>query len=190
MIPKWNAAGLIPPIRPSQPGHSPDRSPYTVSIDVLVDYFSFSEKRIEILYGLLLYRKELYEIGIIDGFQWIDGSFVEKVEEAESRDPRDVDVVTFYALPNGQTQTSLLKDHSELFNHERIKSTFLVDSYYQQLGDKLSKNQIVRISYWYSMWSHRRDGIWKGFIQVDLNQTLDYEVLKVLNSKRLKGAWS
>ena len=29
------------------------------------------------------------------------------------------------------------------------------------------------IAYWYSMWSHRRDGSWKGFLQLDLHQARD-----------------
>jgi hypothetical protein len=85
---------------------------------------------------------------------------------------------------------SLLEENTKLFNHDYIKSKFLVDSYYEQLGNKLSKYQVDHISYWYSMWSHRRDGVWKGFIQVDLNPELDSEVIKTLHRKSLKGAWS
>lgn len=190
MIPEWNAIGLLPPIRPDQPGHSEDRSPYKVSIETLTDYFSYSEKRIEILEGFLAYRKELYSVGVVNGFQWLDGSFVEKVENIEDRDPRDIDVVTFYDLPEGQTQVSLLKQKAELFDHDGIKEKYLVDSYYQTLGNELSNYHVDQISYWYSMWSHRRNGIWKGFIQVDLSPELDKDAGKLLNRRKLEGAWA
>ena len=36
------------------------------------------------------------------------------------------------------------------------------------------------ISYWYSMWSHRRDGLWKGFVQVDLDSAQDPAALQLL----------
>jgi hypothetical protein len=32
---------------------------------------------------------------------------------------------------------------------------------------------VITISYWYSMWSHRRNGLWKGFVQVDISQGQD-----------------
>jgi hypothetical protein len=36
------------------------------------------------------------------------------------------------------------------------------------------------ISYWYSMWSHRRDGLWKGFVQVDLDSAQDPAAFQLL----------
>lgn len=106
-IPAWNSAGVLPPIRPGQAGHSPDRSPYSVDLSVFIDRFATSPQRITILDGLLRFRAELHSKGIVSGFQWLDGSFLEAVETLESRPPRDVDVVTFFELPHGEDQRSL-----------------------------------------------------------------------------------
>jgi len=32
---------------------------------------------------------------------------------------------------------------------------------------------VTAVSYWYSMWSHRRNGLWKGFVQVDISEKED-----------------
>ncbi len=100
-IPAWNSAGVLPPIRPNAPGSSPDRSPYVVDLAVLVDRFATSTERMAILDGLLRFRAALHAAGITSGFQWLDGSFLEQVEALEGRAPRDIDVVTFLALPQG-----------------------------------------------------------------------------------------
>lgn len=52
-------------------------------------------ERRELLKGLLEFRSELHRIGLVDGIQWLDGSFIENVEEIEGRHPKDIDVVTF-----------------------------------------------------------------------------------------------
>ena len=107
MIPTWTIAGVLPPIRPGQLGHSPDRSPYCVSLREVVEEFASSPKRIAILKELLDYRAALHQLGLISGFQWLDGSFMEDVETQESRSPNDVDVVTYFSLPSGETQATL-----------------------------------------------------------------------------------
>lgn len=96
MIPNWNISGLIPPIRPGQPGHSPERSPYRIGLMDIVNKFSETPERRNILSGLLRYRQALHDLGMINGFQWLDGSFMENVETTQSRHPNDIDVVTFF----------------------------------------------------------------------------------------------
>lgn len=41
--------------------------------------------------------------------------------------------------------------------------------------------------YWYSMWAHRRDLSWKGFIQIPLNPQLDVVAMTILNSATTGG---
>lgn len=79
MIPAWNMAGVIPPIRPGQPGESLDRSPYIASLTTVVDRFALSPERLKILNGLLNYRSALHALGLTNGFQWLDGSFMENI---------------------------------------------------------------------------------------------------------------
>jgi hypothetical protein len=173
MIPDFNMAGVLPPIRPGQDGISPDRSPYPVALHAVVDRFAKTPERIAILQGLLDYRAALHGIGVNSGFQWLDGSFMEQVEVLESRPPNDVDAVTFFYLPQGVDQRTLATQHGALFTPKDIKENFNVDGYPVTLGTHMTPYHIKNISYWYSMWSHRRDGLWKGFIQVDLSPTED-----------------
>lgn len=92
---EWNNLGVLPPIYPGDLGHSPNRSPYPINMSKIVSILGFSEPRQAILQGLLNYRAALYDLGIVQGFQWIGGSFVEDIERLECRNPNDVDVVTF-----------------------------------------------------------------------------------------------
>lgn len=183
-IPDWNSAGVLPPIRPNAPGSSPDRSPYVVDLDVLFDRFATSPERMAILDGLLQFRAGIHAVGITSGFQWLDGSFLEQVEALEGRAPRDMDVVTFFDLPSGQDQRSLVQSHGKLFDQKHVKATYAMDAYFVVLGEPLDKGSVRRVSYWYSLWSHRRDGLWKGFVQVDLDPSQDGDARAILNLAR------
>jgi len=108
-IPAWNAFGVLPP---AQGGlTSAGRSPYTVSLTDLVLHYGTSTERCAIIAGFLRYRAALHAAGLVAGFQWVNGSFVENVEEQEGRPPNDIDVVTFYHLPVGSSQASLVAAH-------------------------------------------------------------------------------
>ena len=61
-----------------------------------------------------------------------------------------------------------------------VKQMYRVDSNWQILGEPMEASSVRWISYWYSMWSHRRDGLWKGFVQVDLDSTQDPAALQLL----------
>ena len=134
MIPEWNIANVLPPIRPGESGSSANRSPYRVSLFQLMERFSISAERIKILQGLLTYRRELHQIGIAAGFQWLDGSFMEDIETLESHSPNDMDVVSFFHLPEGIDQRKLAEDHAQLFIPAQTKSQFHVDAYASILG--------------------------------------------------------
>lgn len=188
MIPAWNIAGVLPPIRPGAPGHSPDRSPYLAELADLVDKFSTSPERIAILDGYLKLRAAFHAAGVVSGFQWVDGSFLEHVEVLESRSPADIDVVTFFDLPVGLSEVDLYNLVPRLFDHDQVKATYKVDHYPNVLGKAIDAFQIRQISYWYSMWSHRRDGLWKGFIQVSLDPAQDIQALQTLAAKLPAGA--
>ena len=188
MIPAWNPSHVLPPIRPGQKGTSPDRSPYSVSLPQVVERFASSPDRIAILRGLLAYRDELGKHGIFHGFQWLDGSFMEHKEVLEEAPPNDMDVVTFFRLPEGETQKTLAPKISDLFNSEKTKLQYHVDAYPCILGEPMENNHVKRVSYWYSMWSHRRNSLWKGFLQVNLSQEEDHAASGLLNSIEQEGS--
>jgi hypothetical protein len=181
VLPQWNSAGVLPPVKPEMPGSSPERSPYRITLASFVDRFATTPERMKILDGVLRFREHLHALGIVSGFQWFDGSFLEQIEILENRHPRDMDVVTFFDLPAGENQRSLLQKAGQLFDPKHLKDIFAVDGYFSVLGQPVDVRQVQSISYWYSMWSHRRDGLWKGFVQVDLDSSQDAEARAVLN---------
>lgn len=180
MIPAWNLAGVLPPIHPGEAGHSVNRSPYQVTLSEVVEGFSGSSQRVSILQGLLNYRAALHALGIVRGFQWLDGSFMEQVEVLEARPPQDMDVVTFFHLPAQETQASLATKAAHLFSPAQTKASYQLDAYPCILGLPTEQHHVQQIAYWYSMWSHRRDGVWKGFVQVDLTPADDSAARRML----------
>lgn len=167
-IPDWTAQGFLPPNDPGDPT-SFERSPYVVTIADFIRRFGTTLKRRAILMGLLAFREALHAAGLNHGFQWVDGSFLEDVETNYRRDPEDVDVVTFFKLPEKQSQESFALAHPALFNHDETKSQHNVDAYFVCLDDNLPEELVKQSAYWYSVWSHRRDSQWKGYVQIDLS---------------------
>jgi hypothetical protein len=180
----WNSRGLLNPI--SSP-LGMRRAPYFVTLGDLVGRFAASVERCKILRGFLEYRAALHAIGITEGFQWIDGSFMEDIETLEGRPPGDIDVVTFYKIPQGETQDSLLQRNTALFpetkeEKENLKAMFRVDGTMSTLDTK--QNLLIKqIVFWYSLWAHRRDQTWKGFVQIDLNGKDDANALTAIEAK-------
>lgn len=186
-IPNWNAQGVLPPNNPLDP-ISAERSPYIVSLTDLVLHFGITPKRRTILVGLLNFRAALHAAGLGNGFQWVDGSFLEDIETIESRAPADMDVVTFFHLPQGQTQQSFASAHPEIFNHADTKNRFHVDAYFVPLDDNPPAYLVERSAYWYSLWSHRRNGQWKGYLQIGLSPTDDATAKAELQKAAGEGA--
>ncbi len=178
-IPDWNALGLLPPIDPETPTNV-ERSPYQVSLTDLVLRFGTSPERKAILIGFLKYRAVLHQFGAKEGFQWLDGSFMEEVEILESRPPRDIDVVSFI-------HGTLPEDADAYVEHGAAKTNFSVDSYFVELDELPPRELTLWSAYWYSMWSHRRTQAWKGFLQVELAPTEDAEALAWLSQTELGG---
>ena len=128
-IPDWDWNGLIPPIRPGTPEEEETapftRSPYEAELEQLVDRFLVSPERAMLIGGFLDYRAALHQIGITKGFQWVNGSFVEEVEDWEENPhaPNDIDVVTFY-YPSDAEEWDVMA----LFYPNETKSRFNVDA--------------------------------------------------------------
>jgi len=136
------------------------------------------------LFGYLAHRAELHKMGMNKGFQWLDGSFTEDIEMLEHRPPRDIDVVTF--TPADDTFFATLGvDEINLLGGDRdkLKKDFKIDFYVQSLSDP-AESLVAMTTYWYSMWSHRRTGQWKGFLKVDLSSILDVDAENLLVVRR------
>ena len=104
-------------------------SPYSCTTEELCRLFASNPVRRAILEGFLRLRAELLGLGI-QGFQWLDGSFVEDIAIREGREPNDIDVLTFVTDPSNMVDiTTLFTSRPELFNHATTKSTFRVDHF-------------------------------------------------------------
>ena len=109
----------------------------------------------------------------------------------EVRVPNDIDVVTFFDLPEGKSQGDIFQQFPELFPttrtaHLKLKEMYCVDAYLEHLG-KAPSRLVRQSSYWYSMWSHRRNQAWKGFVQIDLAPSADAEATAQLESLANQG---
>jgi hypothetical protein len=141
-------------------------------------------ERLDILKGFLKYRLQLHSIGIVTGFQWLNGSFLENVEIIRGVAPQDIDVTTFFYLPNGiKSEEELGARYPELFDPQKLKQKYHVDGYSVCLHPNRLSHCIQQTNYWYSVWSHQRDTFhWKGFVQIDLDPLEDQSLTSnVLN---------
>lgn len=117
----------------------------------------------------------------MQGFQWVDGSFVTDITKIEGREPRDIDVVTFFHLPTGYTQDALRRAYSDLFDRARNKSLYATDALFLVLDNTNLHYLAQRFAYYNSLWSHTRQWEWKGYLELDLSGNQDTQARTVLN---------
>ena len=178
MIPSFNHSGVLPPFVGE--AHSTDgRSPYVTDLATIGRQFATSDERQKIFEGLLGYRSALRGAGLVEGFQWIDGSFVEAVELTRQGPPGDVDVVTFGWRPKGMdidAWAALVEERADLFDPEESKRIYKCDAYFVDLG--MAPDWLVKqTAYWSGLFSHQRETfLWKGLLQIDLGRDLSIEI--------------
>ena len=115
-------------------------------------------------------RAALQAMGIKQGVQWLDGSFVEDIETLERRPPRDIDVVTFAPrpVPDLAQWRQLIGANLNVFDATASKQAYQCDHYFV---DTTKPVQIVVSDavYFISLFSHRRQTfLWKGLVRVPL----------------------
>jgi hypothetical protein len=171
MLPDFNLSGVLPPFLGADPasGGAAAMSPYLTDPVELVNKLNSSPERLTILRGFLDYRRDLMELGF-QGWQWIDGSFVENVEATQGRHPGDIDVVTFTNLPsNLDTQAKIdafSLAYAHLINPKQAKAKYKCDAYFIQLS---SPRPAVKLaSYFLGLFSHQREtAVWKGMLELE-----------------------
>ena len=167
-IPDWDASGLLPPFL-DIPTSGEGRSPYHVGLIDMVLRFGDTADRRALLTGLLDYRAALHAAGVREGFQWINGSFVEDTMGHSNREPNDIDLVTFFHTPAGQPQEALVY----LFRPQATKSQYGVDAYAVVLNEDGFSYLVRLAAYWNGLWSHGRSRQWKGYLEIDLSDSED-----------------
>ncbi|MBM2839431.1 MAG: hypothetical protein HW415_2056 [Deltaproteobacteria bacterium] len=173
MIPVCNQSGVLPPflpgVSPIEPGAM---APYRVSLLDVAHRYATSDERLKILKGFLTYREELRLLGFDQGFQWIDGSFVENIEANSGRPPRDIDLITFAHRPFQYTDNDVwrafLETRSDLFNPELSKGRYFCDAYFVDMTSH-PRYLINQTKYWFGLFSHQRETyLWKGMLEIPL----------------------
>lgn len=125
------------------------------------------------------------ENGIIDGFQWLDGSFIENIEITENRPPRDLDLVTFYGGLTIEEQQVKRGEFTEFFNPSLAKKNYKLDHYAVDYSYR-PEFTIEMTRYWIQLFTHNRLGIWKGILKLEVNTVeIDQEALTYLNNIEL-----
>lgn len=182
MIPAFNHNNVIPP-HLGNPTQISDVSPYECGIVEFCKHFATSSERIEILKGFVSFRMQMIENGIIHGYQWIDGSFSENIEESECRNPNDIDVVTFSKGLTPEFYNILKSSFPEFVSPAESKSKYKVDHYTVPF-DINPEFTVEYTRYWCQLFSHNRNGIWKGMLKLPLylNREEDEKALSYLNS--------
>jgi hypothetical protein len=173
-IPPFDGILNVLPPHLGNPTRPAELSPYVCTAEELCQRFATSPARKEILDGFLRLRQELMRLGI-EGFQWLDGSFLEDIETQESRNPVDIDVVTFISRPDNEVAiTAILSARRELWYKPQVKSTFRADHFLVPLCCE-PETLVESTRYWYGLFSHRRDPdrVWKGMLRIELAATDD-----------------
>jgi hypothetical protein len=179
MIPAHNQSGVLPPFIPgATPVDGGAMAPYPVTLIDIGRRFATNEKRKQILQGLTSYRKALREVGIVEGFQWLDGSFVEKVETTRGRPPNDIDIVTFSYRPKESKETNdwrqLIHSRPDLFDPEVSKNRYHCDAYFVDMSVH-PRLLVDQTKYWFGLFSHQRETfLWKGMLEVSLEEDESY----------------
>lgn len=194
MIPAFSHGEVLPPFVGTDVtgGERLPRSPYPASSEDLVQTFCTSPERAVILRGLFDFRASLRAEGFSEGFQWIDGSFVENCEAFRGRPPADVDVVSALRRPDAVRGDAEWVDFvtpkvPTLFNSQWVKANFHCDSYFMDLdSDPISVAE--QSAYWIGLFSHQRDTFrWKGMVQIDFSHAADDGAIALITER--EAAW-
>ncbi|TIL55425.1 MAG: hypothetical protein E5Y79_34390 [Mesorhizobium sp.] len=191
MIPEFGIGNILPPFMGSDAvGAQLPRSPYVATAVGLVERFCTSPARATILRGFLAFRAALRDLGFTDGFQWIDGSFVEDCESDRGRPPNDIDVVSLLVRPVEVREEAawgafINENLAAIFTSATNKQNFHCDSYFVDL-DIEAREVAEQGAYWFGLFSHQRDTFrWKGLVQIEL--VSDDEAAQTLINEREQG---
>ena len=182
MIPNFTLDGVLPPfLGPSPAGAMALMSPYEVKAFDVADRFGTTDNRKDILRGWLKHREALRSIGIDRGFQWLDGSFL------EDKEPNDLDLAAFLYRPSAiatdlAAWNDLLRKNAAFFMRDTVKNTYRLDSFFFDLEGN-PELLVSGAPYFLQLFSHRRSTqIWKGMLQVRMEDAQDdADALKLLS---------
>ena len=140
MIPAYTHSGVLPPYVGTGPQLAAGMAPYVASASEFVARFATTPERIALLRGFLAMRQAIAGLGIRDGFQWVNGSFVEDVESLRIQPPGDIDLVTFARRPvnagSDAAWRGIWSANPTLFVPSAAKNQFGCEAFFVDLTQK------------------------------------------------------
>jgi hypothetical protein len=171
-IPALNSHGVLPPHQ-GNPADRVSTSPYQATTLELCVKFSKTPARRAILKGYLGLRTLLHHLQITNGFQWVDGTFLEDGRHPKQKSPDHIQVVTF-CHPSPLFAEPEFSDLVEtLTSRKATRTQFQVD-HMPVLLSWPTETVIDHTRHWCGLLSHQREtGVWKGLLRIDLNTIAD-----------------
>lgn len=167
MIPSFDHNGVIPPYLGNPANGSNFVSPYPTDSLELCQRFATSKDRIAILKKFMAFREEMRNFGI-SGFQYLDGSFLEDIENStENRPPNDLDLLTFFMPLTRDQQIEIMKSFKDFGDRTLCKTNYSLDHMLISLG--MHPIQIVEFTrYFIQLFTHNRANVWKGMLKLEV----------------------
>lgn len=167
MIPLFDHNGVLPPYIGNPTHGSNFVSPYPTDSLELCKRFAISKERVKILKRYMAFREEMRKFGI-SGFQYLDGSFTEDIENSvEKRPPNDLDLLTFYMPLNIDQQTGIFNNFKDFSDRSTCKTNYCLDHMPINLG--IHPIHIVEFTrYYLQLFTHNRSNVWKGMLKLDV----------------------
>ncbi len=181
-IPNFNNQGLLPPHN-GNPADMSGSSPYPATTVELCNKFGTTAERREILKGFLQLRDLMRQLEVLEGFQWVNGRFMEQ-DIGKRKTPDHIQVVTFYKpspLVRHPDYAELVKP---LKNTKATRDRFLVDHSIVNL--EMTVEKIINHTRHYAgLLSHESEsGTWKGLLRIELNTAADdHEAMRRLTER-------
>lgn len=72
---------------------------------------------------------------------------MENIEQIHKRPPNDIDLVTFFYIPDGYNGPVLLQRYPGLFNPEFVKYHYAMDAYFVELNQSRIEESIEQALY-------------------------------------------
>ncbi len=170
-IPQFDHNHVLPP-HTGDPTNPRYLSPYSSSILEFCQRFATSSFRIDLLHHLIRFRQKMTLSGITKGFQWIDGSFTENIEVSQKRNPKDLDLITFYRDLTAIEEKHIEENFPEFTDQKMSANMFKLDHYLVDYNFD-PEYTITATRYWIQLFTHTRLDVWKGIIQLPLNTPED-----------------
>lgn len=170
-IPAFDHNLVLPPHLgdPRDPGQL---SPYPCTTLELSQRFGATPERKAILGRFLDFRERLRNEGLLNGYQWLDGSFCEDIETQESRPPGDLDVITTFWGYDLGFLSKVAKSFPEFWDRSLAKAAYSLDHFPFDAGYS-PELTVEQTRYWILLFSHNRIGVWKGMLKLDISTPAD-----------------